>query len=113
MNLAPMKNTNLTKAANSELWKMIALAVAELAQRKDDPATSPRVEIRRINGGQPQATLTVALEDARPGVPPLLIVGNAIFNDNRIHHFESFPVDAETVARINRAAYRESSSGVV
>jgi hypothetical protein len=105
MNLPTMKNTNLTKASISELWKLVALGVAELAKRKC-------VAIRRVNGGEPQATLTVALESQRPGVPPLLVVGNATLNEERQHHYEAFTVDAATVARINRHAYRENSSGV-
>jgi hypothetical protein len=108
-----MKNKDLKKASNSALWTMIALGVAELAQRKHDPTMSPRVEIRRINGGQPQATITVALEDAKPGIPPLLIAGNATLNQKRQHHFEAFEVDAKTASRINRRAYRENSSGVL
>jgi hypothetical protein len=81
-----------------------------LATRADDPTTSPRVEIRRINGGQPEATITIALENARPGVPPLICVGNSTLNKKRQHHFEAFPVDAQAVAGVNRAAYRESST---
>lgn len=97
-------------ASSSALWQLIALAVAELAQRQDDPTTSPRVEIRRINGGQPEATITVALEPQRRGIPPLLCVGNATLNEKYPHDFESFPVDAATVARINRRAYRETAA---
>jgi hypothetical protein len=92
---------------------MIALGVAELALREDDPTTSPRVEIRRINGGQPQATITVTFEDAQPGVPPLICVANFTLNKRHQHHSEAFTADAATVARINRAAYRESSSDVL
>lgn len=120
MNLPTMKNKNLKKASNSQLWQMIAFGVAELAKRNPNSPGSPRVEIRRINDGQPKATITVMLEDARPGggyggsdIPPLLCVGNTTLNQKRRHHFETFEVDAKTVARINRAAYRESSSGVV
>jgi len=108
-----MKNETIRKASSSALWKMIALGVAELAQRQDDASTSPRVEIRRINGGQPQATITVALENGHPGVPPLLVVGNATLSKKRQHHYEAFPVAAAMVTWINRAAYRESSAGVV
>jgi hypothetical protein len=90
----------------SQLWKIIALGVAELAERKC-------IAIRSINGGQPQATLTVALEDARPGIPPLLIVGNANLHNNRTYGFEAFEIDAKTVSKINRRAYRENSSGVL
>jgi hypothetical protein len=101
------------KTPSSQLWKMVAFGVAELAQRGDDHSTSPRVEVRRINGGQPQATITVTFEDARPGVPPLICVANSTLNKRRQHHSEAFTVDATTVSRINRRAYRESSSGVV
>lgn len=102
-----------SKTPTSKLWEMIALGVAELAQRKHDPTSSPRVEIRRINGGQPQATITVALEAPKPGIPALLIAGNANFSNNRTHHFEAFEIDAKTVSKINRRAHRENSSGVL
>jgi hypothetical protein len=108
------------RVPSSKLWEMIALGVAELAQRKDDPTASPRVEIRRINGGQPQATITVAFQDAQPraafdgtDIPPLLCIGNATLNQSNLHHFEAIPVSKKLVAAVNRRAYRESSSGVL
>jgi hypothetical protein len=108
-----VKTQTLRQASSSKLWQLIALAVVELAQREDDPTTSPRVEIRRINGGKPQATITVALENSHLSVPPLLCIGNATLDKKRRHHFEAFPVDAATVSRINRAAYREFSAVVL
>jgi hypothetical protein len=109
MNLTTMKNTDLAKASTSKLWQLVALAIAELAQRKDDSSNSPRVAIRRINGGQPEATITVALENERRGVPPLLIVGNATLNKTNQHSFEAIEVSAQLVRSINRRAYRENS----
>ena len=109
--------TRFSKTPTSKLWQMIALGVAELAQRKDDPTTSPRVEVRRINGcNRPEMTITVMLQEARPrgaydetDIPPLLCVGNATLNQSNLHHFEAIPVSKKLVAALNRKAYRENS----
>lgn len=114
-------NNRFSKTPTSKLWEMLALGVAELAQRKDNLTTSPRVEIRRINGAkQPKATITVFLQEAEPGgnfdgadVPPLLCIGNATLNKTNLHHFEAIPVSKKLVAAVNRRAYRENSRLVV
>lgn len=102
---------NLRNAASSELWRLVAFAVAELAQR-NDASTSPRVEIRRVNGGTPQATISVELQEQFGDVPPLLCIGNATLDPKRIHHFESFVVPTCMVQRVNRLAYDEAAKGV-
>jgi hypothetical protein len=105
-----MKRETIRKASSSSLWQMIALGVAELTQREDDPTTSPRVEVRRINGQrQPVATLTVFLQDAVTDVPPMLCIGNCTLNKTNQHHFEAIPVSKKLVAAVNRKAYRENS----
>jgi hypothetical protein len=98
------------KTPSSQLWKMIALGVAELAQRNPNALGSPRIEVRSINGQrQPVAMLTVFLQEAEADVPPMLCVGNATLNKNNQHHFEAIPVSKKLVAAVNRNAYRENS----
>jgi hypothetical protein len=92
--------------SNSDLWKIVGSAAVELMRRRDADGF-PLILLRETAEG-PLATINIALEAAKDGIPPLIALGNATLDPRFLHHLEAFPIHHATASAINRNVYREA-----